>query len=718
VDFDHDGTNLNIKGVNTSAIKVWNGIPLHLESLDEGERLTLQHDGSHGVIGTAGTAAGNVRFTSDVEVRAGGNLVIWNAGNTDNADFSHDGTDFNTAFTLTSDWNITGLGGAVQFDTGQTLRWGAGAGTTQAHIQASDILLEASGTTEQVRVASSTAGVEFLVGTIADPDAVFLVTGASITHTGNTVWTSGNDGDTSGLDADTIAGIPNTNLMTFTGAQVPDFADLGDVTSVGLATDQIKRYNGSAWANFDFPLVSQAQAEAGTDVNIKGWSALRVKQAIDALAPGGGAHPDPHQLAFGTAGAPAYSFSSDTDTGMWGAAAQINFSVSATSRAEVTTTYLGMNITSGAQMMYETPSATNPVFTFNGDLNTGIGRNGADQLSIIAGGTEVVRASTTNCLVGNFNFDTTPAVGVGQDNCVLTYNHLLGEIALEAASGGSSTAADITVTDESADTTCFPAFFTAATGDLTIHTGTNLTFNSSTGNLSATQIAGIANAQLVAKNATETISGAWTFSNAGNLVSGNLEFQDSAELRFGTDNDSRIFNNGTQLELNTSSDIFYIRSTGSENMAIFSPDSTCAFYWNGVRTLVTQDNNGTDNITGALVKHWDGVEYDVGLARMPKVNFAVNLTVSDTHWHKRLVHTSGTTHTLTFNTEASQPNDVVMWVLADAGAVTLVDGTMVLNLFDGSGAPSTGNITVARGGWATIVKDGDSNAHVTGVGLS
>ena len=40
---------------------------------------------------------------------------------------------------------------------------------------------------------------------------------------------------------------------------------------------------------------------------------------------------------------------------------------------------------------------------------------------------------------------------------------------------------NITVADESSDTTCFPLFVTAATGDLAPKTGSNFTFNSSTG---------------------------------------------------------------------------------------------------------------------------------------------------------------------------------------------------------------------------------------------
>ena len=44
----------------------------------------------------------------------------------------------------------------------------------------------------------------------------------------------------------------------------------------------------------------------------------------------------------------------------------------------------------------------------------------------------------------------------------------------------------INVTDESSDTTCFPVFVTSATGNLAAKSGTNLSFNSATGKLTAT----------------------------------------------------------------------------------------------------------------------------------------------------------------------------------------------------------------------------------------
>ena len=56
--------------------------------------------------------------------------------------------------------------------------------------------------------------------------------------------------------------------------------------------------------------------------------------------------------------------------------------------------------------------------------------------------------------------------------------------------GTASIATTVTLADESSDTTCFPIFATAATGDLAPKTGSNLSFNSATGALTATSFVG------------------------------------------------------------------------------------------------------------------------------------------------------------------------------------------------------------------------------------
>ena len=58
-------------------------------------------------------------------------------------------------------------------------------------------------------------------------------------------------------------------------------------------------------------------------------------------------------------------------------------------------------------------------------------------------------------------------------------------------SGTAAIATTVTVADESSDTTCFPLFAASATGNLGPKSGSNLTFNSSTGVLAATQVDGL-----------------------------------------------------------------------------------------------------------------------------------------------------------------------------------------------------------------------------------
>ena len=56
--------------------------------------------------------------------------------------------------------------------------------------------------------------------------------------------------------------------------------------------------------------------------------------------------------------------------------------------------------------------------------------------------------------------------------------------------GTAAIATTVTVADESSDTSCNVLFATAATGDLAPKSGTNLTFNSSSGALTATSFVG------------------------------------------------------------------------------------------------------------------------------------------------------------------------------------------------------------------------------------
>ena len=103
-------------------------------------------------------------------------------------------------------------------------------------------------------------------------------------------------------------------------------------------------------------------------------------------------------LTFGDGDTGFYEHSDDS---MWYFSAGVNRWKSDSSYLFSTTT------TSKATIINEVASATNPVFTFYNDLDTGLGQVAANQLSLIAGGVKAAVVTSTG-----FGIRTTPASGV------------------------------------------------------------------------------------------------------------------------------------------------------------------------------------------------------------------------------------------------------------------------------------------------------------------
>ncbi len=98
-------------------------------------------------------------------------------------------------------------------------------------------------------------------------------------------------------------------------------------------------------------------------------------------------------------------------------------------------------------------------------------------------------ASTTSLAGLNIAEGVAPTTPVDGDVWVTAagaFNARLNGATVDLSAGGGGTPTAITVANEATDTTCFPSFFTAATGDLGPKTNAGLTFNSSTGQLAAT----------------------------------------------------------------------------------------------------------------------------------------------------------------------------------------------------------------------------------------
>ena len=129
------------------------------------------------------------------------------------------------------------------------------------------------------------------------------------------------------------------------------------------------------------------------------------------------------------------------------------------------------------------------------ELNTGAGSN-ANDLGFVfeRGSTGNNAAIIWDESADKFTMGTTTATGSSTGDMSIAAGTLVvatleGDVTGDVT-GTADVATAVTVADESSDTACNVLFVTAATGDLPPKSGTNLTFNSSSGVLTATGFAG------------------------------------------------------------------------------------------------------------------------------------------------------------------------------------------------------------------------------------
>jgi hypothetical protein len=128
----------------------------------------------------------------------------------------------------------------------------------------------------------------------------------------------------------------------------------------------------------------------------------------------------------GAAGSPSYSANSDTNTGtFFPGADRWAVSTGGTQRFEVSTTA----IISTLQFQGPVGSNAAPTYSFTGDANSGVYSNGADQVSVAAGGVEQMRVTATQVLVVDGSA-TAPAIAFISDVDGGMYRPAANEVAL------------------------------------------------------------------------------------------------------------------------------------------------------------------------------------------------------------------------------------------------------------------------------------------------
>ncbi len=118
--------------------------------------------------------------------------------------------------------------------------------------------------------------------------------------------------------------------------------------------------------------------------------------------------------------------------------------------------------------------------SFVGPLTGNVTGNASGSSGSCTGNAATATILATARNIGGVSFDGSAAINLPGVNTA-------GD---QDTTGTATNATNVTAADESSDTTCFPLFVTAATGNLPPKTGSNLSFNSSSGALTATSFSG------------------------------------------------------------------------------------------------------------------------------------------------------------------------------------------------------------------------------------
>ena len=153
----------------------------------------------------------------------------------------------------------------------------------------------------------------------------------------------------------------------------------------------------------------------------------------------------------------------------------------------------------GSKLILTSNSVAFSLPTADGTAGQAMVTDASGNLSFAAAGATISADTSTNTdFLLYFAATTSGALTAVKQDSGLIYNPSTGLLTSAAFAGAltgdvtgtASVATAITAADESSDTSCNVLFVTAATGNLPPKTGTNLTFNSSSGVLTATGFAG------------------------------------------------------------------------------------------------------------------------------------------------------------------------------------------------------------------------------------
>ena len=261
--------------------------------------------------------------------------------------------------------------------------------------------------------------------------------------------------------------------------------------------------------------------------------------------------------------------------------------------------------TDGATLTYNASTGALAASSFSG--------SGASLTSVNAATSTVADESTdTSC----FPLFATAASGslALKSSSNLTYDSSTGVLTAQAFSGDGSALTSLSVTNipvanEATDTSCFPLFATAATGSQTIKSNTSLTFNSSNGTLSASTFAGSADLSGLLKEDVNVTAGKLSDNQNINLSDGMIHLFTTAETTTSTPNIRFDASNTLNSKMNTGESVavsVIVTAAAAGYGTTITVDGTAeGINWLGGSAPSTGGSSGYDNYTYNIIKTAD-----------------------------------------------------------------------------------------------------------------
>jgi hypothetical protein len=306
----------------------------------------------------------------------------------------------NTPNTLTRGTYLTG----ANFNGSAATTWAVDATTTNTASKV--VARDASGNFSAGTITAALSGNATTATTATNATNVTVTTSATssafkVPFANTTVSTTGNYGllqdsaaeftynpSTNVLTVGTVSGALSGNAATATTLQTAR-------TINGTSFDGSANITTASWGTAR--TINGSSIDGSANVTTANWGTARTiwGQSIDGSAN----ITAPVLPAAGSAAAPAFSTSGDTNTGMYFPAAdQVGVSAGGTVRLTVTTA----QFTATLPWRGQNGTAAAPAFSASADTNTGIYFPAADTIAIVEGGTEVIRVnSASNVGVGN-----------------------------------------------------------------------------------------------------------------------------------------------------------------------------------------------------------------------------------------------------------------------------------------------------------------------------